>query len=990
MGQSYDDNAVYVGWSPLFNYNTVETLGASKFIPTPKNITITKSATGYDISEQLYELEELCGNEQLLNVLSDVSTKANAPFIKKLAEVIELVEKHSEITTSISNQNTVLDKLISVINQHEHYHVPDNVNEQAFKNNASANIYNVSHDIRNRDQAYTAIAMGIMRKAANNSPKGNQAATLNMLNPNTKYIMQYQNLVGKDVISVAANGEKVWFNTFYYWTKVLKTGDSDKIHRLKFEHTYSRIQGRAKGELADKTVKCIPDLNKYDKEIRQALLHEFNISTDSMEYAYVDQLISQLLSAATDNAKELILAKINAGTNFARMYIYGMMVGLNINDLVAFMTSPFAELIDSFANPNFFQNESGSAPSAINMVQGIVGVKRMLHGSLSVQTEDEDGNPTTELVRKDKALLNDLKYSDIAEELKKQAGLDDDQDFKSLSSIMKEFIKYATSHKNVNLSDYIDYNDMEVTNYVDLCQNIIDKLRIVGDNYSRINDLWSDIAEFSKLYNDSSEMSTISSAWLGLNQGLPTSEFDLLARLNRMNKIVTSREKVFSINDKTLFDEKNGEAKREELITKLLENNPTLERAEIEDILQRAHDMGMINNFDMTQYLTNDEYKEMAKDYMHIIRSTFNVFDMMEYLPHYQQTLSLFKDLVTANNTLSSKSRLINKLTSKLDNVTDEQLRGIIRFADTINAYNYLSSTTPIVVHNVEGYNPYYQDVKVDKIDLSTLNGISTLKHWVEHEFLAELRERYQNNPLVRHLVITPDDKGTVLATDIDLLNPNVSTQSRDAYDDILRGMAQFEKVQYDSDYTIADILQLYNIAVNKNQYGGQRLTTAFKVCSSKNNVLNKYLEYLAAQDWDYLTEQDFNSVDYQINSAPMISKFAESYHQEPFVKVIDPIRGFILKKLNANNQYEEYPTYIPQVQGESTEEKLKRFQNFQEECPLELVNMHNTNFLVKSIDFKGEFKDMDGNEQKDLITQIKSLLTSFSTSNKIYIVKDC
>jgi len=46
------------------------------------------------------------------------------------------------------------------------------------------------------------------------------------------------------------------------------------------------------------------------------------------------------------NAKELILAKINAGTNFARMYVYGMMMGLNINDLVAFMTSPVSELVD--------------------------------------------------------------------------------------------------------------------------------------------------------------------------------------------------------------------------------------------------------------------------------------------------------------------------------------------------------------------------------------------------------------------------------------------------------------------------------------------------------------------------------------------------------------------------------------------------------------------------------------------------------------------
>ena len=46
-----------------------------------------------------------------------------------------------------------------------------------------------------------------------------------------------------------------------------------------------------------------------------------------------------------------------------------MMMGLNINDLVAFMTSPVSELIDQLANPNMFQNESGNASMAINLAQ---------------------------------------------------------------------------------------------------------------------------------------------------------------------------------------------------------------------------------------------------------------------------------------------------------------------------------------------------------------------------------------------------------------------------------------------------------------------------------------------------------------------------------------------------------------------------------------------------------------------------------------------
>jgi hypothetical protein len=62
------------------------------------------------------------------------------------------------------------------------------------------------------------------RKAADSSPKGKRTKKLNMFNPLTKYIMQRQNLVGKDVIGIAANGEKDWFNITYQYHKILREG----------------------------------------------------------------------------------------------------------------------------------------------------------------------------------------------------------------------------------------------------------------------------------------------------------------------------------------------------------------------------------------------------------------------------------------------------------------------------------------------------------------------------------------------------------------------------------------------------------------------------------------------------------------------------------------------------------------------------------------------------------------------------------------------
>jgi len=49
---------------------------------------------------------------------------------------------------------------------------------------------------------------------------------------------------------------------------------------------------------------------------------------------------SSLLSAATDNAKELILAKINANPDMMKVYTYGIILGIDFTDIANLMTSP--------------------------------------------------------------------------------------------------------------------------------------------------------------------------------------------------------------------------------------------------------------------------------------------------------------------------------------------------------------------------------------------------------------------------------------------------------------------------------------------------------------------------------------------------------------------------------------------------------------------------------------------------------------------------
>lgn len=1003
MGQSYDGNGNYIQWSPLFDFTSVDTLTISKQLPTPEKVVLTKSDDGIDITTELTTILNSSDAK-----LEPINYEARIERLKALVSVIKKINKARGLINYRISESPKLDKVFELLNQHIHYVIPENVAEAAYKNVASANIYAVSHDVRNRDQGYTAISMDILKKAARKSPKGEQAATLNMLNPLTKYVMQYQNIVGKNVISIAANGEKVWFNAYYYWTKLLKEG---RPKYLQFQTNLKRVAGRAElttktlSELPEegKTTSILPDLNPYDEELKDALLREFGVVLRSTEYAYVDQLISQLLSAATDNAKELILAKINSGNNFARMYVYLIMTGYNFDDIVSFMISPASEFIDSMSNPNMFQDSDlkNSPNQAISLAMGKVKSYSFLHGTVDEWDIDETTGDNvkvstnkSEYVRR--ALENHPLYDKISEKIRRKENLLEDEKI-NLDTLMQGFILESLTDFSIDLTEILDSKDMEVNTYLQYCQNIVYKLRNVASQYSSVNEMLEDAEEFKKIYDLATEISGISSAWLGLNQGLPTDELGLLKRFDSMSKVILNREKALGIYPSQMFTDSDDPKKIEKarrnfdkVVNSILENNPMLARDMVEQALITANEKGLIGTFDIYRYLTDMQYRKDMIEYNHIIKGTLNVLDMMEEIPHYKEIINCLKALAVSKQTLASKSRLINTLIREADMeyLTDQQLRGIIRYADKLNAFNFAKSLGKIIVldRSIEGFDPYFNKIPVAKIDLSTFEGIATFKHWIEHEFLEDLKANYSDNPLVSHLQKVPENQRDILATDIDLLNPNVTTATRQGYDEILRGMAAFEHVAdyKGTGYTIADIFQLYNILVNTNQYGAERLTTTFKSCSDKDSILNTYLSFIGDQDYDYSTLQDYEMVDYYINAAPIVSTGAERFKTDKFIKVNDPVEGYVIKRYNpASNSYEVY-SLIPAKDGhESNEDRLQRMQNFAEFCPFEMPTMAKITEMSTAIDFDGDVTD-------ELLSRIKNILIDFSSSGKLLIYKDC
>lgn len=1026
MGQSYDSNAIYVRWSPFFDYTSLNTLTASKAIPVPKGVRISISNEGIDLTKEINDLF-LSGKIDTITPAGEPAERAvlttdgmtEAEKLKFLKNFIDLVRKVERANGQIAYNGELNPQQLKVVEntliRHEQFPIPAAVAEAAYKNVASANIFAVSHDIRNRDQAYTAIAMNLMRKAADNSPKGEQAAKLNMLNPLTKYIMQYQNLVGKDVIGITANGEKFWFNVYYYWTHVLSMGTEEDMKYLQFNQTLNRVQDRGKSKqfeiiCSQRTVTHIPDLNIRDTVIKERLMTMFGATEDSMAYRYTDQLISQLLSAATDNAKELILAKINAGTNYAKMYLYLITMGYNLDDIAAFMYSPISEFIDSRSATNMFQLNGGveGPQAAINAAQGKVNGNAFLHGSVTEYDPEQD---TTSSIKKTDYvayMLRDLVYSNekLSKEVYKALNMSETDSIESvkLDELMRAVIESAVvsprcidSKEDMNLLKLVSSNgDAEISNYLRYCQDLIQQLRGVKSQYgNKYNELLADAKEFKKIYELASEMSSIASGYLGLNQGLPTDKLSILKRINSMRKVVTDRETAMEIREWELYGEAKDEmaqarqlAAWDKVITNLMENNPDLDEDTIREALDNAHEAGIMNHFDVVRMLTDDTYKQIAKDYLHVIKGTANVIDMMDKIPHYREIMSAFRTLLVADKAMAMKSRLIDQLIQEGKAVNDQQLKGILRYVDQLNIVDFLDTEgCPVLTthSSVQGFDAKFNSIMVNSFDLSTPEGVAGFKHFVESEFYSYLKEAHSSNPLVRHLTKIVSEGRTVLSTDIDLLNPNVTAASRLAYDEILRGTALFEGVRYNEDYTIADILQLYNLIINSNQYGGERFTTMFKVCSNPNSILEKYLRYTAARDYDSLLVPEYNKTDYDINAAPVVSPSAKRFQTAPFIKVKDPIWDYVLmKRVPEINDYVEYPL-LPAFTDEkaSAEERMQRRINFAENYPFEMPNRSKVRSMTRALNYNGEVTP-------EVLDVLRTALADLSMSGKIILTKIC
>ena len=207
------------------------------------------------------------------------------------------------------------------------------------KNSVAYRTLDLVKKVRNQTALHTPIALDMLQGLAQNSTLGGKEKVMHMDCPTVKFTMQRQNMEGKSVIGVSAVGMKVFFAcTSFVNQKILELRDAIKIRDTKKIQTILN-DICFEDPLHEGQICTIANVN-FEPVIEELSQHaDYIIDKDgSIPLPAVDpftgltinlksviqqlakksqevdaaQSISELVTAATDNAKELILSKINA------------------------------------------------------------------------------------------------------------------------------------------------------------------------------------------------------------------------------------------------------------------------------------------------------------------------------------------------------------------------------------------------------------------------------------------------------------------------------------------------------------------------------------------------------------------------------------------------------------------------------------------------------------------------------------------------------
>jgi len=732
----------------------------------------------------------------------------------------------------------------------------DNSNDfygDQLRNRVVSRILDITMGLKNQLIAQVPINMKAQQEAAASSTLGRAELHLNSDNPAAKFMMQVQNMVGKEVIGISAVSLKAFFALSFYYNTLINdlaqaclmdpnsyeggqaiydafrkllinnpiTNETTSLSNINFDKVLDIIENDSRfdnvryfnsniviGDTINNTHSLLnewrsigSDLSTGTFNLRQAIL-DLKTRVNREDTALAD---SGLISAATDNAKELILAKINATPDLVDIYTYLLSIGTPFNVISSIMTSKAFNDINLIGQQNIF-DESTRGFKTKNLIGFYVGEE----------------------------IPNFLKYT-------LQLGYIPSND--QIDGMIKNFndeIKTLSEGSN----EHKDYFIQQRRNKI----NLLELIRFRNDSWNSLSpDEQYKVHAIRNILPAVDEMSSFGRI-LGINQGQPTKIYEL----SNMKK----------------------------LIPNFVDN--------------------LLPEFDFDQFLINPEKQQEYIQQYETVKKSYNILDAMMKVPHFAEmlkTLYYSEKAVRlysakANTLLNIKEELENNIEYRNQRIANKKEdpgkislsqadfksldryindRIIMGFLTNSGFYIKVPSGTPIY----ESYansptgsaKPLWRDTSFSHIYLYDDLDIASFKWIMDKKIIKELKHKYQGNAFFDNLrpLADPDrteDVVTGWRLSLQMMDIDSSPNTQILYSQILNGL---DEVANNTEYgqTIGDLFYIYNLIVNKDAFGQSSMTRVFEnlMLRGTSKYINDYSKYISQLD-------DNGTINYNLTEA--------------------------------------------------------------------------------------------------------------------------
>lgn len=480
------------------------------------------------------------------------------------------------------------------------------------------------------------------------------------------------------------------------------------------------------------------------------------------------------------NAKELILKKINADTNWVDIYTISLMLGESLDEIGNLMIDDdITELVNDFTTSMFSDEQN------YDKVRYVA-----------------DKAYTSEGKKKEKylQLLDKVISADevriLGKILKINQGLPTNTS--DLYSYIKSIEKYIESRFNRQILEKQE-EYLRIEKELEKTWLTPEKKEILKEE-RRLQKIYPELEEGSSLYNFYNKYNLI---YEDINGNIRHG--DLEAKLGKPKEAIKARQDYFK------------------------------SRKEMANIWQ---------SFDLVRFITDPIYKQESIEKYEQNKVNFNILEVISTVPHFREMFNVLAINKSVLNSLSSRNRLediiLNQLSRNFAGVRMDVSKPLNKLEirtikDQIDKYlirSWIISKGIEINVPASPKNPAPYILRLDNE-----NNINKFRSYVENYAIPLLKDKLKNNKFVQLLTFGLRQGVPFYKLPLNMVQVDNTQKTRALYEEALYAFNNLNKVKITGiDMNLVDMFYLYNLVVNQDKFGPNSMTRIFEDLVSSGN----------------------------------------------------------------------------------------------------------------------------------------------------------